>query len=70
MKGAGARKVKPSAPLCCSTQIAGKGKPIGARYGATTIAGGDGSRQPSETELEGARHLGKRVADTANKLFG
>ncbi len=42
----------------------------GAPYGATTIAGGDGSRQPSETELEGARHLGRRVAETANKLFG
>ncbi len=42
----------------------------GAPYGATTIAGGDGSRQPSETELDGARHLGKRVAETANKLFG
>lgn len=42
----------------------------GAPYGATTIAGGDGSRQPNETELEGARYLGKRVAMTANKLFG
>ena len=42
----------------------------GAPYGATTIAGGDGSRQPSETELEGARYLGKRVAETATKLFG
>ncbi|WP_338466585.1 NAD(P)H:quinone oxidoreductase [Novosphingobium sp. ZN18A2] len=42
----------------------------GAPYGATTIAGGDGSRQPSETELEGARYLGARVANTANKLFG
>ena len=42
----------------------------GAPYGATTIAGGDGSRQPSETELEGARYLGRRVAETANKLFG
>ncbi|MEN9717587.1 MAG: NAD(P)H:quinone oxidoreductase [Pseudomonadota bacterium] len=42
----------------------------GAPYGATTIAGGDGSRQPSETELEGARYLGQRVATTANKLFG
>ena len=28
----------------------------GARYGATTIAGGDGSRQPTEIELAGARH--------------
>jgi NAD(P)H dehydrogenase (quinone) len=42
----------------------------GAPYGATTIAGGDGSRMPSDTELEGARYLGKRVAETANKLFG
>lgn len=42
----------------------------GAPYGATTIAGGDGSRSPSETELEGARYLGKRVAETAGKLFG
>ena len=40
----------------------------GAPYGATTIANGDGSRQPSETELDGARYLGKRVADTAAKL--
>ncbi len=40
----------------------------GAPYGATTIAGGDGSRQPSETDLAGARYLGKRVAQTAAKL--
>jgi NAD(P)H dehydrogenase (quinone) len=40
----------------------------GAPYGATTIAGGDGSRQPSATELEGARYLGSRVARTAGKL--
>ncbi|GHC92493.1 NAD(P)H:quinone oxidoreductase [Novosphingobium pokkalii] len=42
----------------------------GAPYGATTLAGGDGSRQPSEIELDGARYLGRRVANTANKLFG
>lgn len=42
----------------------------GAPYGATTIAGGDGSRQPSEIDLGGARHLGERVARTASKLFG
>ena len=42
----------------------------GAPYGATTIAGGDGSRQPSETELAGARHQGELVARTAAKLFG
>ena len=40
----------------------------GAPYGATTIAGGDGSRQPDKDELEGARYLGRRVADTANRL--
>lgn len=42
----------------------------GAPYGATTIAGGDGSRQPSEIELEGARHQGELVAQTADRLFG
>lgn len=42
----------------------------GAPYGATTITGGDGSRQPSEIELAGARHQGELVAKTAAKLFG
>ena len=42
----------------------------GSPYGATTIAGGDGSRQPSENELAGARYQGKHVAEVANKLFG
>jgi NAD(P)H dehydrogenase (quinone) len=42
----------------------------GSPYGATTIAGGDGSRQPSENELAGARFQGKHVAEIANKLFG
>lgn len=41
----------------------------GAPYGATTIAGGDGSRQPDEDELDGARYLGRRVAETAARLF-
>lgn len=41
----------------------------GTPYGASTIAGGDGSRQPSEIELDGARYLGRRVANTAKKLF-
>lgn len=40
----------------------------GAPYGATTVAGGDGSRQPSAIDLEGARYLGRRVAQTAAKL--
>ncbi len=41
----------------------------GAPYGATTIAGGDGSRQPSENELNGARYQGRRIAEVAGKLF-
>lgn len=42
----------------------------GAPYGATTIANGDGSRQPSENELDGARFQGRHVAEIASKLFG
>jgi NAD(P)H dehydrogenase (quinone) len=41
----------------------------GSPYGATTIAGGQGQRQPSVLELEGAKHQGQLVAKTANKLF-
>ena len=40
----------------------------GSPYGATTIAAGDGSRQPSENELAGARYQGRRIAETAAKL--
>ena len=40
----------------------------GTPYGATTIAGGDGSRQPSENELEGARIQGRHVAEIAARL--
>jgi NAD(P)H dehydrogenase (quinone) len=39
-------------------------------YGASTIAGGDGSRQPSANELAGAKAQGKRVAEIAKKLKG
>ena len=42
----------------------------GAPYGATTIAGGRGERQPSEIDLGGARYLGAKVARTAAKLLG
>ena len=42
----------------------------GTPYGATTIAGGDGSRQPTENELAAARFQGKHVAEVAAKLFG
>jgi len=36
----------------------------------TTIAAGDGSRQPSENELAGARYQGRVIAETAKKLHG
>jgi NAD(P)H dehydrogenase (quinone) len=42
----------------------------GSPYGASTIAGGDGSRTPTENELEGARFQGKHVAEIATKLTG
>jgi len=41
----------------------------GSPYGATTIAGGDGSRQPTKIELDGARFQGKHIAEVAAKLF-
>ena len=37
-------------------------------YGATTIAGSKGERQPSDNELDGARHQGELVAKLAAKL--
>jgi NAD(P)H dehydrogenase (quinone) len=40
----------------------------GSPYGATTITGGDGSRQPSQNELDGARYQGRRIAEVAKKL--
>jgi NAD(P)H dehydrogenase (quinone) len=42
----------------------------GSPYGATTIAGADGSRQPTENELQGARYQGRKIAEAANKLHG
>ena len=42
----------------------------GTPYGASTLADGDRSRQPSQVDLDGARHQGKRIAETAAKLFG
>lgn len=41
----------------------------GTPYGATTLAGPDGSRQPSENELKIARYQGKHVTEIAGKLF-
>jgi NAD(P)H dehydrogenase (quinone) len=40
----------------------------GSPYGASTIAGGDGSRMPSENELEAARFQGRHVATIAARL--
>jgi NAD(P)H dehydrogenase (quinone) len=40
----------------------------GTPYGATTLAGADGRRQPSENELAIARYQGKHVAQIARKL--
>jgi NAD(P)H dehydrogenase (quinone) len=40
----------------------------GSPYGAATISDGDGSRQPSENELAGARFQGRHVASLAAKL--
>ena len=42
----------------------------GSPYGATTIAGSDGSRRPTKNELDGARYQGRRIAETARKLHG
>src|SRR3954470_12778653 len=42
----------------------------GSPYGATTIAGGKGERQPSRNELDGARFPGRHVAQVAAKLNG
>lgn len=40
----------------------------GSPYGASTITGGDGARQPSAVELEAARYQGRHVAEIAGKL--
>ena len=42
----------------------------GTPYGASTIAGGDGSRQPSDIELTIARYQGETVAKVTARLFG
>ncbi|SAK68922.1 TrpR binding protein WrbA [Caballeronia hypogeia] len=42
----------------------------GTPYGATTLAAPDGSRKPSQNELDIARYQGKHVAELAAKLAG
>jgi NAD(P)H dehydrogenase (quinone) len=44
--------------------------PVAHRTGATTIAGGDGSRLPTANELQGGRYQGRKITETANKLQG
>jgi NAD(P)H dehydrogenase (quinone) len=42
----------------------------GTPYGATTLAGSDGKRLPSENELAIARFQGRHVAEITRKLTG
>ncbi|HTJ94029.1 MAG TPA: NAD(P)H:quinone oxidoreductase [Pararobbsia sp.] len=51
------------AGLTLMTEVSG-----GSPYGATTLAGGDGKRAPSQNELELARYQGQHVAEIAAKL--
>ncbi len=55
-------------PYSCDLQTGVDEIKGGSPYGASTIAGGDGSRQPSAQELEMARYQGRHVAAIAKKL--
>lgn len=55
-------------PYACSGLVNMNEITGGTPYGATTLAGADGSRQPSANELDIARYQGKHVAELANKL--
>ena len=57
-------------PYSCKAQMRMDEITGGSPYGASTIAGGDGSRQPSENELSIARFQGEHVAKIAAKLSG
>jgi NAD(P)H dehydrogenase (quinone) len=57
-------------PYSCKAQMRMDEITGGSPYGASTIAGGDGSRQPSATELSIARFQGEHVAKIAAKLTG
>jgi len=56
-------------PYSCAEQMRIDEITGGSPYGASTIAGGDGSRMPSENELAAARYQGKHVAEIAAKMF-
>ncbi|MBY8605648.1 NAD(P)H:quinone oxidoreductase [Burkholderia arboris] len=55
-------------PYACSGLVNMSEITGGTPYGATTLAGADGSRQPSANELDIARYQGKHVAEIASKL--
>jgi len=55
-------------PYSAAGQMTLDGISGGSPYGATTIAGGKGERQPSANELELARFQGRHVAEVAAKL--
>lgn len=57
-------------PYSCKTQMRLDEITGGSPYGASTIAGGDGSRQPSDGELSMARFQGEHVARIAARLSG
>src|SRR5579859_6957833 len=55
-------------PYACSGLVNMNEITGGTPYGATTLAGADGCRQPSANELDIARYQGKHVAEIASKL--
>ena len=55
-------------PYSCAAQMGVDEIKGGSPYGASTIAGNDGSRRPSEQELGMARYQGRHVAEIAKKL--
>jgi NAD(P)H dehydrogenase (quinone) len=57
-------------PYSCQELVNMKEITGGSPYGAGTLAGGDGSRQPTENELAIARFQGKHVAEITRKLVG
>ena len=57
-------------PYSCQAQMGLDEIKGGSPYGATTIAGGQGERQPSEQEKGMARFQGRHVAEIAKKLAG
>jgi NAD(P)H dehydrogenase (quinone) len=57
-------------PYSCQAQMGLDEIKGGSPYGATTVAGGQGERQPSEQELGMARFQGRHVAGIAKKLKG